>query len=235
MAKPYSYYYNAQIKNYLAQVMRIFVGLQVRYGVDRDGDGNNEMKQVHVHYGDMERIVANVLYKENVFQAASLPVISGTLTELALNPDARVSTKHKESIVRLRESDGTKIAYERLMGIPMKMGMDVSIYTSNNDQMLQLLEQIFMLFNPYLTIQKSEDLSDWSYITRVELVNITNDRNTPTGTDDRMIVQTLGLTTDIWLNYPEKEYTGIINEILVNVKDNTYLIEGIDMDTFTIP
>src|SRR4030066_281131 len=232
MSKPYTYYYNAQIKNYVAQVLRIFGGLQVRYNVDRDNDGFFESKTCNVHYGDMERIVAKVLHKNSVFQANSLPVISGVMTELSLNPDARQSKFHKESIVRTRESDGIRVAHQRLMGVPMKLGMEVSIYTSNNDQMMQLLEQILMMFNPYLHIQKSEDMDDWSYITRVELVGINNERNTPTGPDDRMIVQTLVLSADMMLNFPEKISTGIIEQIIVNVMDNSFLIEGIDMDTF---
>ena len=211
MPIPHTYYYNGQIRNYIAQVLRCFGGIQVQYGVDRDKSGQKDFRTVSVKYGDMERLVAQILYKNSVFQATALPLISGVMTELSLNPDVKRSRNHRESVVRVRESDGIRVAHERLMGVPMKLGMEVSIYTSNNNQMLQILEQVLMLFNPYLTLQKSDNLSDWSYLTRLELTNIANERNTPTGQDDRMIVQTLSVSTDIWLNFPEKQYAGVIN------------------------
>ena len=234
MATPYTYFYNGQIRNSISQFLRIFSGLQIQTGVDRDGDGIKDFRDVKVHYGDMERIVANVLYKENTFQSNKLPIIAGYLVQLELNHEDRRAPHHIENITRVRESDNTKVVNSRLMSVPYKAIMDLSIYTSNNSEMFQIMEQILMLFNPDLILQKSDDLVDWSYLTRVTLVAINNEANNPPGPDVRLIQQTLTFEFDLWLNFPAKEYTGIIEEICINVKDDTIDIGGVDLDIIIV-
>jgi len=234
MAVPYTYFYSGQIRNYISQFMRVFAGLQCQDGVDRDNDGLNDMRTVNLHYGDMERIVANVLYKDNTFQSNTIPIIAAYLVQLELNDEIRKAPHHIENIVRTRESDNTRIANSRLMPVPYKAIMDLSIYASNNSQMFQIMEQILMLFNPDLVIQKSDNIIDWSYLTRVKLVAINNEANNPSGPDERFISQTISFEFDVWLNFPAKEYSGIIKQIELNVKDNTIDVGGIDLETIII-
>jgi hypothetical protein len=234
MPVPYTFVYQGQIKNYISQFLRIFAGLQVEYGVDRDASGTNDRRTVNVHFGDMDRIVANVLYKDRVFQTQKVPLISGQLLQLELDPERAKAKNHKESITRYTDTIGTKVTETRVMGIPYKLNMDVSIYTSNSEQMLQLLEQILLMFNPILNFQTNENIVDWTYITKAELVAISNEQNVPAATDERLIVQTLSFLVDIWLNYPYKQESSIIEQIIVNMKDNTFNISGLDMESYTV-
>lgn len=234
MAVPYTFFYNAQIREHISQFLRIFSGLQVQYGVDRDGDGTNDFRTVNVHYADMEKVVAQVLYKDSTFQSNKLPMITGWLSQIDMNPENRKAPNHVDNIVRVRESDNTRIATSRLMSVPYRATMELYIWTSNSGQMFQLLEQIMMLFNPHLIMQTSENLLDWTNIARVELESISTEQNVPAGVDERLITQTLTFSFDFYLSFPYKEYDGIIEQIYINMKDNTHVIEGIDLDTFTV-
>ena len=233
MSLPYSYTYEGKIAKCIGQFLRIFTGIQVQYGVDRDSSGTNDFRTVTVHYGSIDRVVAEVLNNHGSFTAQKLPLLSGFLTGIELNADRRKSRKHKENIRYIRESDSAKITSSKVMGTPYIATMDLSILASNNKQMMQILEQILLIFNPRLTIQTSEDVHDWSYISQVELISIANEENFPSGIDNRTVVQTLSFNIDFWLNYPRIEETSIIEEIQINIKDNTNNIVG--LDEITIP
>lgn len=192
------------------------------------------MRNVSVHYGDMDRIVANVLYKKSVFQSARIPMIAGYLTNLDLDPERRKPRHHVETVTT-QASDTSRAAFSRAMGVPYKMNMDISLMASNTDQMFQMLEQVLLMFDPILTFQKSDDIMDWSYISRAELVGINNETNFPTSETERLIVWTLTFTVDMWLNYPAIDKTSVIENIEANMKDNTIDIEGIDIGQVLIP
>jgi len=233
MPTPYNFFYNGQIESYLKQFLRIFSGLQVEYKVDRDGDGFRDRKACHVYYGDMDRITANVLHKNGTFVPNGMPLMAGNLTSVELNQEAKHSKFHKENVVRVN-GQGQKVLTQKAMGVPYRANMDLSIYTTNNTQMFQLLEQILMLFNPRITFQTSDNIIDWNYLTEVELISISPEQNFPVGQDERMIIQTLNFSFEFWLDYPAIETSGIINEIFTNIKDNTTITEGVDLDTFLV-
>lgn len=226
MSKPYTYYYNAQIKRYIAQFMRIFSGIQVQYNVDRNKDGQLDRKSVPVYYGGMDRMEAEYIRDRNHNTAPSLPLITGLMTAVRMNPEKKKSPMHRETITRTR--NGLKGATERLMPVPYKLDMELSILASNTDQLLQILEQILILFNPRLTIQKSDSIHDWTSIVEVELTDIGNETNYPLGTNVRVVSNTLRFSFDVWLNFPLKEHDGVIERIITNINDETIEIEGLE-------
>lgn len=227
MTTPYTYRYSGQFRNYISQFLRIFSGIQVQH---RDG----VFVTPQLSYGAQDRIVANVLYKDSTFQTHRMPMISGYVTQIELDAERRKPRNHTETIVRIEESTGNRIGIQRVMGVPYKLNIDLSIYTSSTEEMFQLLEQILLYFNPHMNFQKSESIDDWSHITKAELVSITNEENWPSATDEQMIVYTLSFIIDAWLNFPKTETSSIIEEIEVNMLDNTVMIDGIDMGTFTV-
>lgn len=226
--RPYTYFYNEQIRTYIEQFLRVFTGLQVEYKVDRDGDGNLDRRAVNVVYGDMDRVVANVLNKNGGFTNKSLPLISGYMRNIQMDPENRKPRTHKENIVYKNE-DGTRSVSSRLMSVPYKLNMDLAIWTSNTDQSLQILEQILLMFRPTLVFQKSENIHDWSYMVRGELTGINNEANFPAGLDSRMKVDTLNFDVDISLNYPASEYQSIIEQATLTAHD-----DGISIDDVTV-
>lgn len=234
MANTYTYHYQGAFKDYIKQFLRVFSGFQVEYGVDRDDDTILDRKTCPVHYGDMDRITANILHKDGTFIPTSMPLMSGVMTGIELNPENRKSKYHVDNVTRVRGTDSLTVANQRLMGIPYTVSMDLSIYTTNSTQMFQLLEQILMMFNPKLTIQKSDNIIDWTYLSEIELVSIAPESNFPSGIDERYMVYTLSFLMGVWLDYPMKETTGIIEEITATIKDNTNDSGGVDLETFVV-
>lgn len=228
--KPYKFYYNKQFRKYISMFLRIFSGIQVEYGVDRDEDGSNDRKTVNVHYGSMDRIIANVLMKKNTFQSKSLPVLAGWMTQVEINDEKRLSPHHRENVVRIDESTGDKKAVSRIMGVPYRVTIDLTIYASNSDQQFQILEQILLMFNPYLVIQKDDQIDDWNYLTRIKLEAINNEENFPVGPDIRVLSTTMTFIFDAWLNFPVIDQSKIIETIEVNMKDNTFDPLGANLD-----
>lgn len=231
----HTYHYSKKIEKHLSAFLALFSGFQVRYGVDRDKDGNLDSVTVPVHYGDMDRVVANILKENDTFVASKLPVMSAIMTSIEPSPEDRRSRFHNENVTRTRETDGVKVVNRKLMGTPYRVNVDLSIWTSNNSQMMQLLEQILLIFNPRLTMQISENLIDWGAITEVELLSIASEQNVPAGIDERIIIYTLSFIFTMWLDFPQIEQTNIINSIITNIKDNTVDPLGVDLDSITIP
>lgn len=218
-----TYYYNSQFRTYISQFLRVFGGLKVQIGVDRDSDTVNDFLTVPVVYGSQDRVVAGILAKtHNTFGQNKLPIISGYLTSIDLDPEKRQSKYHTEGTKVKTSSDSNFKTVTRRMGNPVKLNIDISIMTSNTDQMFQILEQILLMFTPTIAFQKSDDVIDWSYITRAELVVISNEENVPTSMDDRVIVYTLSFLIDAMLNYPAIVQEGIIHEIQTKIHDVTF-------------
>lgn len=234
MANNYTFYYQEAYRDYILQFMRLFSGFQVEYNRDDDNDSIKDKKTCPVFYGAMDRIVANVLHKEGVSTSTSMPIMSAVMTGIELNPENRRSNYHEENVSRIRSSDNANVVNQKVMGVPYKMSMDLSIYTTSTDQMFQLLEQIMIMFNPKLSIQKSDNILDWTYLTEIELVGVNQETNIPAGVDDRMIIWSLSFLMDIWLDYPMKESTNVINEIITTIKDNTNDSAGVDLDSFVV-
>jgi hypothetical protein len=215
--------------------MRIFAGLQVQDGVDRDSSGTNDFRSVALVYGSMDRVVAQTLHKNGTFIAQKLPVLSAYLTGIELKPENRQAPNHVDNTIYTNQSDGIKHSLSRVMPVPYMGTIDLYIYSSNSTMKYQLLEQILCMFNPSITLQKSDDINDWTNLTEVELVGIATEENVPVGTEERVIVDVLSFTFDFYLNVPFQTSSSVIEQITLNVRDNTIVIDGIDMDTVVIP
>ena len=105
----------------------------------------------------------------------------------------------------------------QVMPIPFNLTMELGIYASNTDQHFQILEQIFMLFDPQLTIQKSDAPFDWTRLTQVTLDDISLDQNYPIGTDRRIIQSTLSFDMPIWISAPADVRNDFIEKIYVRI------------------
>lgn len=232
MSVPYTYYYNGQIRNYIAQFLRVFSGFQVEYAVDRDGDGKKDRRAVEIRYGNADRMVSVITRDAKTFYSQHLPVISGYLRGIRRDDVRNLPHHHVDRVVVEREGEGRRVLH-RAMPVPVKLEMELGIYASSTGQVLEILEQILLLFNPSLNIETSDDLIDHTYISKVVLTSIGNQDNYPIGSSQRVLIQTLTFEVDAWLNYPAKETNNIIEQIITNIKDDT--ITPVDLDTFEVP
>ena len=152
------YFYDGQIRRYVTQFMRVFIGFKYK-----TGDGT--LRHVPVMYGDMTRQVASIIKDNSENKMSTVPRIACYISGLEMDTtrlaDASfVSKLHiKERAwdetngeVNYKNYQGAGYTVERLMPTPFKLSMKADIWTSNTDQKLQLMEQILVLFNPSLEI-----------------------------------------------------------------------------------
>ena len=220
------WFYDGQIRRYVTQFMRIFIGFKWQ-----DGDGNQQ--QVPVLYGDMNRQVANIIKENSENKMVTVPKIACYITGLELDK-SRLSDSSFVSKVNIRERrwtedeqgartyqnvQGGNYTVERLMPTPFKLTMKADIWTSNTDQKLQLLEQITVLFNPSIELQTTDNYLDWTSLSVVNLDGMQfSTRNVPQGVDTEIDIASLTFEMPIWISPPAKvKKLGVVQSIISNV------------------
>ena len=224
------YFYDAQLKRLLLQVMANFSGYTVRTGNQRDG--KHRFLDVPIIYGDMDRATGYILQggSENVM--GYLPMMSLMMTGLSQKAAWRQNPQHYEKFNyieremdadgNLSSSPGKKKTVERFQPVPYDVTLELSMWASNYDQGYQLVEQLATKYNPDMDIQLSNSPADWSFLTSLIFQgDIRMEKAVPSGTDvDPLYI--FGMTFDIvlWLSPPAKVYdTTYIYEIKVPIKE----------------
>lgn len=219
------YFYDGQIRRYVTQFMRVFIGFKWKAG-----DGSEST--VPVMYGDMTRQVAAIIKENSENKMQTVPKIACYISGLEMDT-ARLSDATFVSKVHIRERrytdaggsreyqnvQGGNYTVERLMPTPFKLTMKCDIWTSNTDQKLQLLEQILVLFNPSLELQMTDNYIDWTSLSTLYL-NSTNfsSRTIPAGAESEIDICSLEFDLPIWLTPPAKvKKLGIVQSVISNV------------------
>lgn len=214
------YWYDGQLRQYLLQFVSIFHGLQVQTGIGECGD--TEMISVPTVVGNKDRVVAAIMAGNTQNRVFSLPTMAAYMTSLTPDDIRRRAPGLVDQRVTMKAGgvfpDDLTVV-KRAMPVPFTMGLELSIYASNTQQLHQILEQILVLFNPDLQIQKSDGPFDWARITNVTLTDIANDENYPSGTERRLIVWTLNFAMPIWLGVPMGVKDDLVRKIIIQIGD----------------
>lgn len=219
------YFYDGQIRRYVTQFMRVFIGFQWKAG-----DGT--LSTVPVLYGDMTRQVAAIIKENSENKMPNVPRIACYISGLEMDTN-RLSDSTFVSKVHIRERrytdaggtreyqnvQGGNYTVERLMPTPFKLSMKCDIWTSNTDQKLQLMEQILVLFNPSLELQTTDNYIDWTSLSALYLSSTNfSSRTIPAGAESEIDICTLEFELPIWLTPPAKvKKLGIVQSVISNV------------------
>ena len=237
------FYYDAQIRRYLTQVIRLLSNFVVKYG-----DGT--LVRVPVMYGDQDRQAASIINNNSENKVLSAPRIAVYITDLDMDKDRLADSSYVGKVhVRERAVDefgnytseqGDNYTIERLMPTPYKLSLKADIWCTNTDQKLQILEQILMLFNPSLEIQTTDNYIDWTSLSVVDITDVTfSSRTIPTGTATDIDVASIALQTPIWISPPAKvKRLGVTTNIIANLLGglgdaNPGYIDGLGVDPLT--
>jgi hypothetical protein len=239
------YFYDAQTKRMIVQVLACFAGYQVRTGVQRDG--KHHFLDVPIIYGGMDRTVGYLLQGGSENTMAYLPIMSLIETSIRQKREWRQQPQHiekKRYIERARDSDGKlivgqpgrRITVERYMPVPYEITFELSIWTSNKDTAFQLLEQIGVVFNPEIDIALSNGFADWAFLTtlnfdeEIKIESIQADGSNA----DPFTVHSMSFTTTLWLSPPAKVMdTTDIHTIHIPIFDmGSFDGETLQADTF---
>lgn len=213
------YFYNKQLKRYLGVFMAIFAGLYVETG-KRD-DGNTRFLKVPVVYGSKDRVVASILADHTQNKPIRLPVMSAYMRNLQLAPERMKGSGTERSSVHVPQGGilpDDVVNLKQRMPVPYNMDVDLSIYTSNLDQHWQILEQIMMLFDPSVQIERSDATYDWAKNVMVTLTDVEFDENYPAGTERRKIQTTLRFTMPVWIESPAAYKNDVVKTIKLRIQ-----------------
>ena len=235
------YFYDGQIRRYLLQIIRLLSNFVVKYG-----DGT--LVRIPVMYGDADRQVANIINQNSSNTVVSAPKIAVYITDLELDT-TRLSDASFVGKIHIRErqidnntgeytsTQGDTYTVERLMPTPYKLTVKVDIWSTSNDQKLQILEQLLMLFNPSLEIQTTDNYIDWTSLSVVDLSGLVySSRSVPVGTGTDIDIATLTLQTPIYISPPAKvKRLGVVTNIVTNVlgsinSNSEFYVEGLGSD-----
>lgn len=211
------YFFENQIKSYLLQFCNIFAGLRVKTGKGESGE--SEFITVPITIGSKDRVVAAIQAGNTQNKPFSLPVMAAYMSNLSLSP-----TRKGIGVVDKRVflpsggvfPDDLKTV-TRVMPVPYLMSVQLSLYASNTDQILQILEQLLVLFDPVLQIQTSDSVFDWTKITTVELVSLSNEENYPSGIDKRIIQWSLDFEIPIYISVPIDIKEDMVKKIIIQI------------------
>lgn len=208
------YWYDEQIKRYVNQFCAIFQGMYVKVGKTASRD--EAMISVPIVMGSQDRVAAAAATGHTQNRQIRLPMMSVYIPNYAIAMDRMKGTKFVSREVYVPIGDlpqNGQVVYQR-RAVPYDLTMDLSIFTSNKDQQFQILEQIFMIFDPSLQIQTSDGYFDASKIVTVDLVSVSNEENFPPGTEQSNLVITITFKVDAYITTPADIRTNIITKII---------------------
>lgn len=207
----YPYRESKQFERYIGQFMRVFSGFQVPTG----RNSGQDIKRIPVVYGAMDRVVASILNNRETFTNHKLPIIACVMTGLTIDENNKAPNKHRDYIGSRGYGDGT--VTERIMGLPLIMNMDVSIYASSSTEMFLILEQILLIFNPRVTIQIDSSANNADYLTDIILEGIQPEIDYPMGGNNRTVMLTLNFSIPVRLSYPRGKNSNYIDTVKQNI------------------
>lgn len=215
---PNIFFYDQQIKKYILQFMAVFANMHVQFGKKDDREAN--IVPVHLTYGAKDRVVAHIVGDNTQNKPLRLPAMSANLINIDMAPERFKGQGVNRRFNYLPRGeilpDGIKTVEQR-MPIPYNITMELAIFTSNLDEHFQILEQILVLFNPQIDIQKTDDNFDWTRISSVRLLGINNELNYPSGPERRIIQSSLQFGVDAHLAVPAKLREDFIKTIQMRV------------------
>lgn len=224
------HWYDEQLRAYIRQFVAIFQGLQVKTGLGECAEA--QYIPVTCVVGNKDRVVAALHAGNTDNRLLQIPTMSVYMTSIELAPERRKVQAYVDQRVTMRAGgvfpdDLTVI--KRAMPVPYKMTLELSIYASNTQQLHQILEQILVLFNPDLQIQKSDGPYDWTMLTSVELTGINNEENYPASQDRRILVWSLTFDVPIFLSVPMGVKDDLVRKVIVQIGSlDTMIVNEVD-------
>ena len=218
------FFYDAQVKRYLTQFMRIMSSFSYK-------DAKGQLVRIPVRYGDMNRQVASILKKNSENTIPSAPFIACYIKELKFDR-SRLQDPTFVSKVNIRErafdaagneylnSQGANYTVERIMPTPYLITFAADVWTTNTDQKLQIFEQLAVLFTPSFELQTTDNYIDWTSLSVLELSDqgSFSSRQIPQGTEQDIDIMNMIFTSPIWITPPAKvKQLGIITKIISNI------------------
>lgn len=235
------FHYSAQIRRFMLQFAKIFSQWYVTKG--KDPQGNDILMRVPVMYGDSSRQAATIVANNTASNLPSAPLITYYISGFEYDQKRMQAPSFVEKLqVRQRSyndesgnfdtTQGQAFTVERIMPVPYILRLTVDIWTTNEQQKQQLVEQLGVLFNPSLEIQSTDNYIDWTSLTVVNQdgINYTS-RSIPQGTGNPIDILSWKFSIPIWISPPAKlKKMGVVQKIIASITKGTSLYDIQDED-----
>lgn len=245
MIKGLDYWYDAQMRRFLEQVVRGFSGFKYSTG-RRDGE-EPQLIMVPCKLASMDRVVSSIMRNLSENTLLTVPMITVAMVNLTprradLQHPAHVDSRKvferdiDEETGKYLPGRGRSYTVHRMMPRPFMMEIQVDIWTSNMEQKHQLAEQVLTIFFPDISIQNSDNALDWSAMTTMSLESINwSSRSIPVGTENEIDVMTINFNLPFWLNPPaEVIQQKVIEQVVTNMKDGYIDDDGFAVEKLNI-
>jgi hypothetical protein len=213
-----SYYYDEQLRNYIVQFAAIFAGMQVMVGWNEDRAP--ELIRVPIKNASMDRVVAAIKSENTQNKPVRVPIMSFQLSGIDMAPERRKGIGATKRNTYMPTGgvfpDDLKVVYQR-QPVPYTAQFELGIWTSNQYQHQQIIEQILTLFDPLLQIQTTDEVFDTTRLTTVEMVDVRFDENLPAGADRRLIQTRIGFLVPIYLSTAIDVRSNYIKDIMLRI------------------
>ena len=228
------YFYDSQIRRYLIQFAKIFSQWNVTKG--NDPQGNPIVVRVPIMYGDSSRQAATIIANNSASNLPTAPLFTYYISGLEYNQRWATDPTFIDKLqVRQRAyntetqsyetTQGQAFTIERQMPVPYTLRITLDLWTTNNNQKLEIFEQIGTLFNPALEIQSTDNFVDWTSLSSVFQDGLAySSRTIPVGTGNPIDIMTWKFYMPIWLSTPAKlKKLGVVEKIIASIYQGTAL------------
>lgn len=216
----FDYYYDAQIRRYTAQFAQVFSGMYVTIGKN-DAVSDDNFIKVPIVIGSADRVVMAIKSENTQNKLVRLPMFSIKLDGISIDMDRKVGTgtEYRQTVFPVGGDIKSDLrAVYRTKPLPYNFLFSVSAYTSNSDQMYQLIEQILMLFDPLLQFQTSDARYDYTKIVDAQMTSLELDNTRNSDTDNRVLVTTFGFEVRLYMAPPANIKNNVIKSIRLRVE-----------------
>jgi len=179
-------------KDTLRYLINVFSNV---YYIDR----NNNSVKIKCFHGNQERAIAKSTVGDNI----TLPVITIVETTTANNDQRR---RYSPILAHETYWDKKKQRAIRLLSMPPRpvdISYEVNIWTKYKQDMDQIREYIFALFNPDLEIETKHGYTNKAFI----LSESNTEQAEATDTQDRVLKKSITLTAETYIPNPKFLYT----------------------------
>ena len=239
-----SFFYDEQIRRYILQFLRIFAELKIE--IPPDENGTRVQRRIPIRFGDMSRMVAQILKDNSQNVALSAPAFSGYVTSIDLDTTQRRDTTNVSPVRAIERTyntqtglyestQGNRYTVERHMPVPYALTMNLDLWTTTQTDKMQLWEQILVIFNPSIQIHTNDNPMDYGSITEIELTGMNwSTRGVPQGNDSANDISTFTFKVPIWISPPAKvKRQTLIEQIVTSIYDLD--VSSVDLDRIFDP
>jgi len=234
------FHYSGQIRRFMLQFARIFSNFYVTNG--KDPNGNDILLRIPIKPGASSRQVAAVVNNNSASTLPSAPQLSFYISGLEYNQKWLQDPTFVDHMqVRQRTYNPTTHSFEptqaqaftieRIMPAPYTLRMTLELWTTNENQKQEFIEQVAYIFNPALEIQNTDNYMDWTSLSTVFQDGLNySSRTIPVGTANPIDVLSWKFYMPIWITPPAKlKKMGVIYKVITSLNDGS-TIDDIQAD-----